>query len=235
MDNTIISKYLDWDSNFFQKRIFRIEAEDASDAEIMEQIDRISDEADIIYLFCNHEVSINKYRSALVDLKRSYLMPTPQFTPVKTEIVEFKGKPELLYNLAIQSGEHSRYNVDPYFENEDFIKLYKVWIDNSVDGGFADYVLVPEGDTIKGMITGKVKDNQLSIGLLATDSQYRGEGIGSSLIGEIINIASKRGLMVEVTTQSDNENACRFYENRGFEIGKEEFVYHIYPKFSKKM
>lgn len=235
------TRRLDWDSEFFGKEIAAIEAGDASDIEIHEAIENLK-EFDLIYLFVSHPVQIEKFVNALVDKKRSYILEYPIAKASTAIIQQYSGHPSGLYELALQAGEHSRYRVDPYFKESDFIRLYKTWIDNSLTAGFADHVLVPliekQTDTDHaatkthplGFITAKNKGDELSIGLLATDADSRGFGIGSSLIQEIINIAARNNMKVEVTTQADNHKACHFYEGRGFHAASEEYVYHIYPK-----
>ena len=49
-----------------------------------------------------------------------------------------------------------------------------------------------------GFITARKRNNEISIGLFATDREYRGRGIGSKLIQEIINIGANENLQVEV-------------------------------------
>ena len=65
------------------------------------------------------------------------------------------------------------------------------------------------------------------------NSSPKGKGIGTRLIQEVINVAAKRGLKIEVVTQADNKTACDFYERRGFEKTDEQYVYHIWNKSNR--
>lgn len=47
-----------------------------------------------------------------------------------------------LENLAIQVGKYSRFRVDPRIPKEKFLKMYKLWIRNSVNRQLADAVFV---------------------------------------------------------------------------------------------
>lgn len=224
------SGLLEWDSKFFGFKVGVIWVEHANDRQVKEELRNLQNiDCKLIYVYSPRLLDLNGFKAILADRKRSYILEHPQF--VKTPNLTYASfeDPSLLYDLAYQSGEHSRFKVDPNFGEEDFKRLYRSWIDNSINAGFADYVLAPmDKNKPIGLITAKRKDNELSIGLLATDKNYRKKGIGSSLIQEIVNEAARKGLCVEVTTQADNEKACRFYENRGFRIAKEELVYHVW-------
>lgn len=227
------SGYLEWDSNFFNKKIGYIDGFNATDNQISEEANRMMQEgAQCIYLFTRRAVNLPNDKAFLADKKQIYILDKPKSAELDQSIFisnpMYKGNPSDLYDLAIQSGEHSRYRVDPHFSEEEFISLYKKWIDNSINEGFADYVLVALDPEPQGFITAKIKKDIISIGLFATDSEYRGKGIGTRLIQEIINEAACRGLKVEVVTQADNTTACKFYESRGFRKADEQYVYHIW-------
>lgn len=231
------SGILEWDSNFFGKTIAFIDAGNAPDGQIREEINKMS-HCDLIYLYTLHPIDLKGYNAVLADIKRSYVLEKPVYGKTDNNtITSDQFSPADLYDLAIQAGEHSRYKVDPNFTQQEFEQLYKTWIDNSINEGFADHVLAtydftsnPNIRKATGLITAKRSGNELSIGLFATDEKYRRHGIGSGLIQEIMNIASEGHMSVEVTTQRDNAKACKFYENRGFVLAKEEYIYHIWNK-----
>lgn len=237
------SGYLEWDSNFFNKEIAFIEARNGTETQIRQELERMS-HFDLIYLYSYNPVDLSGYDAILVDRKRSYILENPKYKEINTICIQYEGHPSELYDLALQAGEHSRYKIDNHFTNEEFESLYKTWIDNSINAGFADSVLItvepssnPINNKITGFITAKIKGDkqEISIGLFATDKLYRGKGIGSALIQKIINIAAKKGLKVEVTTQADNHIACDFYYKRGFKLVKEEYVYHVWNNNYKSL
>lgn len=224
------SGFLDWDSNFFGFKVAIIKVGLGNDRQIEEEIIRLLNIGSrLIYINSHRPLNLSKFRALLADIKRSYVLSAPQYKNTENHIITVTGDSTSLYDLAYQAGEYSRYKVDPNIGEAEFKRLYRTWIDNSINNGFADYVLatIDKGHPI-GLITAKKRQQELSVGLFATDKEYRGQGIGSGLFQEIINIASKQNLAVEVTTQADNKTACAFYEHKGFEIASEEYVYHVW-------
>lgn len=229
----ISNEILEWDSNFFRRKIALIEREDATYSNIKREIQYLLHIGiECIYIYTNKPINLMDYDAILADRKRIYLLSNPEYNKIEDVLPfdkpKFNGTPSELYNLALQAGEHSRFKKDPHFSEEEFKCLYKKWVDNSIYEGFADYVFVYANPDPQGFITAKIKNDKMVIGLFATDSKYRGRGIGTLLIQEVINISAEKKLKVEVATQADNKVACRFYEKMGFEVSEETCVYHVW-------
>ena len=199
IEKALTSEHLDWDSRFFGYSVSRIDIQNADDRTVADEITRLQDRgSELIYVFSPRLLALDGSSS------------------------------EALYELGCQAGGHSRYKVDPHISEHDFRRLFRLWIDNSVSRRFADYMLAfGQAGKELGMITAGRKDDMLSIGLIATDASCRGKGIGSALIQSVINLASESELKVEVTTQADNAEACRFYETHGFTVQSRTYVYHV--------
>lgn len=224
------SGYLQWDSDFFGFPVALIEVGLGNEKQVKAELDRfLSTGCKLIYIFSHKPLDLSDYDSCLADRKRSYILSEPGFKEIRNHHIKIENNAEMLYELAYQAGIHSRYRTDPHISEDTFKRLYRIWIDNSINEGFADHVMACiEHEKAIGLITARKKYNELSIGLFATDHEYRGKGIGSKLIQEIINIAATENLQVEVTTQADNPKACKFYEGKGFQAKKEEYVYHVW-------
>lgn len=224
------SGYLEWDSEFFGFSVALIEVGSGSEKQVKSELDHFFNAGcKLVYVFSHKPLDLSDYDFTLADRKRSYILRKPVFKEVGNWHITIENKAEMLYELAYQAGFNSRYKSDPHISEDTFKSLYRIWIDNSINEGFADYVLASvEHDKAVGLITARKKNNEISIGLFATDHEYRGKGIGSKLIQEIINIAAAENLQVEVTTQADNPKACKFYEDKGFEIKDEQFDYHVW-------
>ena len=135
-----------------------------------------------------------------------------------------------LIELAIQSGEYSRFALDPRIPKNKFEKLYTLWINRAVAGEIAEEVLViKESGEIIGFVTLSGLAKRASIGLIAVDRAYRGSGYGGSLIKSAIWWCGSRNLrLIQVRTQDSNTAACRFYRKCGFDVEKTEYLYHVW-------
>ncbi len=135
-----------------------------------------------------------------------------------------------LLNLAYQSGIYSRFKTDTGFQNHEFEKLYKIWLDKSISGDAADAIYVIErGNRKVGFITLQKKDGAVDIGLIAVDENYRGESLGGKLIQAGINwTLNQQFNRITVTTQKQNAAAMNFYHKNGFEVIRTQYIYHIW-------
>ncbi len=135
-----------------------------------------------------------------------------------------------LIDLALASGEYSRYKRDPLFPKHLFEKLYKYWIVRSIHKEIAkDTLVVKDKGDILGMIT-LGTDNQMgNIGLLAVAKEYRRKGIGKLLVEKANHYFVQKGCSaVKVNTQSLNIAACTLYESCDFVIEKRNVFFHFW-------
>lgn len=134
-----------------------------------------------------------------------------------------------LYDVAIQSGVFSRYNLDKRFPRSCFELLYRSWIENSVKTDYATDVLVYEIDGhIAGLLTYKVENNHSDIGIIAVSKEYRGKNIGSELIKEYKSLLPKYVTKLSVVTQGCNKAACKFYEKNNYSVSQISYIYHLW-------
>lgn len=226
-----ICRHLPWDSGFFSFKVGAIDAAGLNAAGLNAAVGQLRTEGyRLVYVFAGSLMQGLMPCFVLADNKRSYILDRPYAIAGNSSVIDYKGEPEPLYDLAYQAGEFSRFRIDRRIGDENFRRLYRLWIDNSVAGVFADHVFVAEdaGKRPIGLITARKKDGMLSIGLFATDRRWRGTGIGSALIGAVITAGAHAKIPVEVTTQADNQLACRFYEHKGFRLRQQEAVYHLW-------
>ncbi len=233
-------KYLDWDSKFFNKKIgkFNLDFDDISYVEF--QFEKaIVDRYKLIYVFTNPSfffppAFLSRYKGILVDTKVKYrqklLMNTNSKSLSNIHTFQVGDDLETLYNLAYLSGNFSRFKKDIYFSDHEFKNLYRTWIDNSIKGVLADKIfLYKKNDNILGMVTVKILQEIGTIGLMATDNESRGKGIGTALLNQArIYLSTNCNYNLEVTTQKANKLACRFYEANGMEVKQKTNVYHFW-------
>jgi dTDP-4-amino-4,6-dideoxy-D-galactose acyltransferase len=239
--------YLAWDSDFFERKIGRISL---SSAAILEDdlADGKAQGYDLIYVFSENEID-KKYQDKLVDIKvifekglendltrsvNSLVCGTQNesifaFCVPQTE--EFDSEEfENLYHLAYISGEYSRFKKDKKIGEDSFQKLYREWVNNSINQQIADYVLVYEKDKKNfGMVTLKLNTDTSVIGLIAVDNAAQGMGIGQQLMAECERISIENNIKtIEVATQELNQKAYQFYQKCGFLVKSRQYVYHFW-------
>lgn len=132
--------------------------------------------------------------------------------------------------LALQSGLYSRFRTDPRITEQQFEKVYKLWMLNSTRKLIADKILVIKiQQKIVGMATLGEKNGRGDIGLLAVAEDCRGKGYGAKLVQAAQYVFKQKGYQwSQVVTQGDNDPACRLYQHCGYEIEKVENFYHFW-------
>jgi dTDP-4-amino-4,6-dideoxy-D-galactose acyltransferase len=213
---------LEWDTKFFNKKIGRLNIGSES---IFNYLNQLND-FDIVYVFSNFEISID---ALLMDIKVTY-SKSVENVPTKNEIVLFdidKHDYDQLLELAYLSGFDSRFLKDSSFGEIEFKRLYKQWIDNSINDKDT-LVLISQNDkSIEGFVTVKKYHTYAQIGLIAVNPSIQGKGIGGNLIHAVENHL-KISFKLIVATQETNVGACKFYENLGFTLENKEYIYHYY-------
>lgn len=137
---------------------------------------------------------------------------------------------EGLLSLAIDSGQHSRFQADPRFPRDIFVKLYTLWIQRSLKREIADDVYVSsDGDMLAGMVTVGQKRRRGDIGLIAVATAFRGQGLGMALVATAAYWAQRNRLAFnQVVTQSANVSACKLYTRAGYQLESVERIYHLW-------
>lgn len=138
-----------------------------------------------------------------------------------------------IIRLAQQSGEFSRFRLDPRFAAGVFEALYTQWITNAVAGQHGQRVFgyVPQpGQPPAGLVTLEHSAAGAFIGLLAVQQAARGRGIGRQLLARCGRelLAHAPVPVLTVATQAANTAACAFYERCGFvEVGR-SYTFHCW-------
>lgn len=231
--------YLEWDTIFLGVKT-GILSDISSSLVLKNYLTQLKQEGyKLVYFFAEpSNISINQTaisnNGLLVDIKVTYSFDindfSPNFTYENIKTYENTKTNESIINLALQSGEYSRFNTDKNFVLGTYEKLYKIWILQSISKSIADDVFVYENEgIIKGFISVYENSGLGKIGLLGVDVFSRGEKTGSKLIDYTKNYFYKRGIAkVEVITQHENKRACAFYEKAGFSVYKVVNVYHFW-------
>ena len=135
-----------------------------------------------------------------------------------------------LHELALQSGEQSRFRLDQRIPEQSWATLYRLWMDASLAGEQADAVLVRRRQgRISGMITVSATGTEGEIGLFGVAAEARGQGVGSALLDDAMHWFAAKGCAVaRVATQGENAIARRVYERAGFRLERLVNVFHFW-------
>jgi ribosomal protein S18 acetylase RimI-like enzyme len=230
-------KKLSWDSEFFDKSICQIVVEEATRLEdLKKEIKEALVLYDIVYLFVSNESKLStkikeEYKSFYIDSKVEYIKNIERVQD-EVEVMEYLSKENSkeITNLAFQSGQYSRFLLDPKFSPTDFKRLYEKWVTGSLERRLADWVLVFNNESkILGFVTAKIVNAQGNIGLIGVDEVARGMKIGTKLMNKVSFLLQQKGISsLIVPTQQSNRNACMFYEKMGFQIKSQTSIYHIH-------
>lgn len=219
---------LDWDSNFFELQIAECFIDNQS-------VINVEKTYDLIYVFSNSDKDINLpgYSESYKENKIVYIKDLDKNQLDCENILSFSStnfSREQLYKLSFESGKYSRFKKDKKFSIQQFENLYKRWIDNSLDFGFSDDILVyVEEKKIIGFISYKIKNNEATIGLVAVLPNYQGKGIGKKLLQVVENELIKNDIKVlNIPTQKENLEACSFYEKRGYKVKQSIIIKHFW-------
>ena len=171
----------------------------------------------------------------LADRKVTLQCPIPAHNasvePVAAAVVRIREFQPELEQLALQSGEYSRFRTDKRFAPGVFEQLYNHWLRASFSGEMAEAVFAFHNARSfpTGLLTLQPQGPVARIGLLAVRAETRGQGQGRALVEAAQRTAQEWGCgSLRVTTQLDNEPACRFYAQCGFTIEQVAHLYHLW-------
>ena len=222
---------IEWDSKFFGYPIGKICLFNNQEYDVNRIISE-SAKYRLTYLFSDQEISVSDNRIKLVDTKitweKDITFSSGTITREKFNNL-IHSYDQLLY-LGYLSGTYSRFRLDENFQNNEFEKLYKEWIDKSIRGKFDDSVFIKSHkNQLEGLVTLRKSNNLAQIGLIAVHPNSQGKGVATELIQVANDFTFDNNLKtLIVATQYDNKPAMRLYEKSGFHIRSKEYIYHVW-------
>jgi dTDP-4-amino-4,6-dideoxy-D-galactose acyltransferase len=233
-------QYLDWDSQFFGRKVARIKGNQLDLKSMAKIIKWCKTEAiDCIYFLCDsndiRSIAIAEgHHFRLVDIrvtlnKKLELDPSQSIKNIKCIIRPFETEDiPILRAMARINHRNSRFYSDPGFPTDLCDALYESWIEKSCRG-YADIVFVAEiNNQPAGYISCHIFDQDKGqIGLLGVDPNFQGMGIGFQLIDQSLQwFARQKVNQVLVVTQGRNIKAQRLYQKCGFISHSLQLWYH---------
>ncbi len=228
MERADLCQLLEWDSEFFRRRIARVTV-NRLDSESVKRIEKWCSAAQIDCLYFLSEVELDTLQLArrngftAVDVRVTFERRTEQAAPAEREtsavVIRQSAETDIqpLREIARDSHHDSRFYQDAHFPRELSDALFERWIEKSCTG-YADAVLVAEVDgRVCGYASCHWRDEQGQIGLVGVAAHAQGRGLGKRLIADALRLFAERGKpSVAVVTQGSNVRAQRLYEGCGF-------------------
>jgi dTDP-4-amino-4,6-dideoxy-D-galactose acyltransferase len=221
----MIVEALSWDSDFFNMKIGKSSANSILDFKSIKNDTSIK--FDLIYLF-----SEKKQADLIcIDEKVDFEIEVDSKINTATFGIDIWKGPivQELVDLALLSGHSSRFKLDRQLSHK-YKELYILWLQKSIDGELADYVLVArEKNEIIGLLTLKIHETCSRIGLVAVQSKQQGAGWGRALLDKACELTKAEGkTILRVATQARNEDAMNYYRSYGLKTHKTEYIYHLW-------
>ena len=231
-------QYLEWDSNFFRKKISSISVKrNTSPKNLIASLNTLfHNGCDCVYLiipkkrnnlvkFCTQQ----KYflADSRIILQKETRIAKKTNNTIKTHITK-KHLPHL-FEITDEISLKSRFYKDPKFRPY-AKKLYRQWVENAIYHQYADKCFFTfESGIPTGTIMLKCKNNKLIIDLFGVHKDFRRRGIGTNLLNAAESWALEEKFnSVYVPTQQDNTIAVLVYQKYGFSYFEEVIIYHIW-------
>jgi len=226
----MIKEILDWDSKFFGFPVEKIMLNGFFSEEQF-RILLAESSADVVYIYVpqafspEQELELSGTGAVKYDVRTTF---EKQITSgsISAKIVRISEATDELEQLAWIAGGDSRYNSDPRFRPY-FRPLYSEWLRKAFVNAGSIVLTAMESGKIAGMAIVSLAETAGKIELLAVAPEFRGRGIGSSLLNAVGAICLEHGKrLCSVVTQQKNVSACKLYAKNGYIITKQEAVWH---------
>ena len=137
--------------------------------------------------------------------------------------------------IAAQSFTVSRFHLDPEIPNLVANQVKAAWARNFFAGQRGDWMVVA---VVQGKVAGFLQLLQgqtsgLVIDLLAVDPNYRGQGLGRSMITYAAHHCWQSLRKIQVGTQVANIPALNLYGSLGFQVEQASYVLHLHVGVSQ--
>jgi dTDP-4-amino-4,6-dideoxy-D-galactose acyltransferase len=234
-----VCEYLEWDSDFFGRRIARVLAPGLRENLIGIERWCAAERIDCLYLLVDASedgksrlAEENAFR--LVDLRVTLgLAATSIFNSGdSSQVCSIRDATEndipALRAIAREAHRDSRFYRDGHFPEQKCDELFETWIEKSCRG-WANRVIVPDRRTgPEGYLTCHIgKSGRGQIRLVGVAEKARGTGLGSQLVTSGLRWFAENGVTeVSVVTQGRNISAQQLYQKCGFRTLSVQIWFH---------
>lgn len=219
---------LEWDSLFFNLNVGELSINDYIDS-------LYYSDYDLLYVISSDDfdLKLKGFKNSFSEQKIKFHKELKELQQLSDNVFSYNETDyeiQEVYELAYESGKHSRFLLDKKFSPKKFKELYKIWIDNSISQKFADDVLLykSEGKPV-GLLTYKTTEKNAFVGLIAVSFEQQGKGIGGIMLTHLETVLYAKGIYnLTIPTQGQNEQACYFYNKIGYSISEKTYIKHYW-------
>lgn len=229
-------RILEWDSQFFSRRIARINEERLNKTSVTEIFCWVSArQIDCLYFLCraddDESVKLAEENGFhLVDIKYelNWRVQEERFTTANAARELQETDLPMLLQMASEIYTDTRFYYDQHFPRSQVSNLYQQWVAQSCSDKAQKIFVVPvEGEPIGFITCGFDNPNIGRIGLLGVGSASKGRGYGQALVDAAQQYFRQRQASeVRVVTQGRNIAAQRLYQSCGFRAQAIRLWYH---------
>lgn len=233
-----LCRFVAWDSEFFGRRIARIDPfllvragmSAVKESCAIERIECAYLLADVTDQAVHDLAQAEGFRLMDVRLTLESVVPLP-VTRVPADRLVIRaagsGDVDVLQAIARESHHDTRFYADGNFDRKRCDELYERWIAKSC-AGWADHVLVAETEGVAaGYLTCHLTDRAGQIGLVAVADSLRRRGAGSALIAAAGEWFAQHGAeRMSVVTQGRNAAALGLYQAAGMTVRGIQLWFH---------
>lgn len=231
-------EYLNWDSDFFKRRIARVTNGYMSADEIERVLAwAVEERIDCLYYLVNgQETNATRLVEAdgfhFVDLRVTFVknLTKPERPFIPTRHIRRADENDLstLKEMTRDAFQLSRFHVDDHFDQAKADLMYEVWVENDLrTTGHDIWVIDAEGQLAAYTSISVKKDGKAQIGLVSTQAAWRGKGLTLELQRLICKELQNEGIEeVEVVTQGRNIPAQNLYQRAGYFTRSIDLWYH---------
>lgn len=232
---TNICRTLEWDSQFFGRRIARIE-QNKLDRQALEKSLRwcVEQEIECLYFLSapDDDVTVELIEEAgfhFVDIRVEQNWKTIAVSQPLSFVREFQESDLAeLQQIALQKFAGTRFSFDRHFEPDRVAELYKTWVTGSCQNDSHKVFVAANGRDILGFVTCQFDSANVGrIGLIALKNEAQAKGYGQQLVQASQHFFfSSSTKEVQVVTQGRNITAQRLYQSCGFRTCQFGLWYH---------
>ncbi|MBC8173580.1 MAG: GNAT family N-acetyltransferase [Chitinophagales bacterium] len=182
-----------------------------------------SDRTELKEIATGNEYHVADVRLTFVCRKKN--VQSPEFNKIRK--LQWDDYNDNLAGLAAQCGEYSRFRKDKTFPEGSFERMYTLWMQKALKEDIV-FAYGEEKMTL-GFAAVKGEPDGAHFYLLAVDGKARTKGIGKLLTQKILSWSFENKYeKVFLLTQKENVPASKLFLSLGFEIEREEEIYHLW-------